>query len=180
MANFENLYISPMQGLSTSSCGMWGTPSPSCWTPPFACCFSCTLLGVQLCPPQQPQLPQPLPLHPALPALHHTCSNSSTSISTRSEDASFLSLSLPPLILLLNLLLMRRTETEGHPRHLSTDRERRKRPLYVYTGCKRTYPLYQLQRGSNVPCILPNLRQTNSVRFLENYTLAGMPLCLLI
>ena len=32
--------------------------------------------------------------------------------------------------------LMRRTETEGHPCHLSTDRKRHIPPLYVYTGCK--------------------------------------------
>ena len=32
---------------------------------------------------------------------------------------------------------IRRIETEGHPHHLSTDRERSKLLLHVYTGCKR-------------------------------------------
>ena len=32
---------------------------------------------------------------------------------------------------------MRRTQTEGHPRHLIADCEKRKPPLNVYTGCRR-------------------------------------------
>ena len=34
-------------------------------------------------------------------------------------------------------ICMMPTETEGHPRHLFTDRERCKPALHDYTGCKR-------------------------------------------
>ena len=80
------------------------------------------------------------------------------------------------------LLQLRRTETKGHPSQISTDPERRKLPLYVYTGCKRNYTLCQLHRGSNVLCIWPSLRLTNSVfwAFISKTILwLWCPLCLL-